>query len=240
LCVAWLVVAAPARAQASRPAKDDAGSAETATEQDRGILSGPTIGDEPRRARDRFGSDSPRQDRPRVRPRQWFRVIRELDLTPDEQQEIQPLVRAFQQAALAFQAEHGDEMRRIQQELRALQQDDGNAETIAALRARGRELNEKAPKIEPVQQEIWSLLDEDQQARARAGLRELAPREGRRRNADGATDETMAQGPASRPPEPADMDEMARRRLRFLEARRSRHVPTGDPGPRRRFEFDDD
>ena len=140
-------------------------------------------------------------------------------------------------------------------------------QAVRNLRRQRRELMEQRPDTAPFQQRIWDLLSEDQQgwlsnkldnmrkeqAQRRPGQRpsDGAARIQRRADADGLSTPVAKAGNIDTPStQPVETESRSSRRVRFLEANRSRQGPVASDDSLRRgakptsndrtFEFDNE
>jgi hypothetical protein len=160
-------------------------------------------------------TDVQQGDRPKkIRPRQWFQVYNQLDLTEQQRATSTELSMTFQRTMRQFDRDHKTQLEGYKQIV------DGKtnateAEIEEARRAM-QQVNKGRPKVEPVQAELWSLLDSTQQDEFRALLVTLA-QEGRR--------DMPTRGQEGRPGRRGDRDGAQltpeeRRRLRERRERR--------------------
>jgi hypothetical protein len=224
-----------------------------------GILEGPKVDEAAEEGRDGFGMDERpdgkmRQRGPSARPRVWFNALKQLDLTTEQREKVQPIVEEFTRLRNEFETANGDQIKELETTLKAAR-DAGKPDRELAQKVKG--LRDKAPKPEPYMERIWELLTADQQETMRARLAELekaAPRSGQRREErEGADPMQPAEGPMTpaaderprrrdrtAPKEPSleGLDELAKRRAEFLRAHKSSaKAPTEAPRGER-FHFD--
>jgi hypothetical protein len=185
-------------AQTSRP---DAPVATKPSDAQRpsGILAGPRVSDETDNAGAAFGGGQRGQRS--VPAREWFRVLDELQLEPQQHAEINRIRRELRRAMGAY--------RKARREA-----EDGRKPQAGGPAA-------VAPEVGTFQRRIWVLLNETQQATMRVELAEVRRRIDRR----GAERGGQATGDAAVPPRDqrgAGLDEAGRRWLAFLLARQAR------------------
>ncbi|MGI9015463.1 MAG: hypothetical protein ACR2GY_14620 [Phycisphaerales bacterium] len=225
-------------------------------QKDEGILSGPIVRETPgeaggfmpgtrEAARNRGGA---------MTPQRWLEMVRELNLTDEQRAAIEGQVAAFENQQRAFQAEHGETLRKFN-EARQQARRDGNDGRL------DRELIEKvqaaqavAPKPEAFQQAVWDLLNDEQQdviieqiettRRRQMQRREQQQRERANAEDGAAMSDTMAMrenadGAGDRPRSRARtaLDPASRRRLEFLRRHQSDR-PAGTPPSTDDLEFD--
>lgn len=199
-----------------------------------GFLAGPTVDDaDTREADSRFGGAGANRNRLSVPARQWFAQLRELNLDEDQAVEIRRLVQSFQNEARKYQQANGKRLRVLQGQVRQLR-GSGRDVPIEMRRELG-QLRSLAPRPATYQAKIWSLLNETQQQAMRAELAQIRQRiaESRSAGAERSTDAPAMRSdrrPHSDAMSQTDLDDRARRRLRFL---RSRQSPPGRPGDAR-------
>jgi len=228
----WIVLLAlngsAALAQTTQPARSaKEGTAEQTPSKD--LLAGPKVDDDAARETDpQFGGAGRDRARISVPPRQWFGLLRTLDLDEDQAPEVRRLVQSFQKAARAHQQANGQRLRELQGQLREAR-GAGRDVPVGVRRELGK-LRSLAPKPAAYQAKIWSLLTETQQETMRAGLAQIRQRIAERRAAQRSTDTpamSRDRRPGSDAMSPTDIDDRGQRRLRFL---RSRQSPPGRPG----------
>ncbi len=213
--------------QPARPAKE--GAVEPNSSGD--LLAGPKVDDESARGTDsQFGGAGRDRDRISVPSRQWFGLLRTLDVDEDQVPEVRRLVQSFQKAARAHQQANGQRLRELQGQVREAR--GAGRDVPAEVRRELRKLRSLAPDAATYQAKIWSLLTETQQETMRAALAQIRQRiaESRRaaaeRNAD-APAMGSDRAPRSDAMSPTDMDDRAQRRLRFLRSRQSPQISPG-------------
>lgn len=231
----WIVLlahsGATTLAQTTQPAAAaKEGAAAQASSKD--LLAGPKVDDEAARETEpQFGGAG--RDRARISapPRQWFGLLRKLDLDEDTALEVRRLVQSFQKAARAHQQTNGQRLRELHGQVREAR-GAGRDVPVEVRRELGK-LRSLAPKPAIYQAKIWSLLTEMQQETMRAGLAQIRQRIAERRAAERNPDApamSRDRPPRSDAMSPTDLDDRAQRRLRFL---RSRQSPPGRPGDAR-------
>lgn len=182
-----------------QPASEGGGDA-----ADPGLLAGPTVEQEAEQ-----GSNNPMTapnnvNRPRagnaqnVPFRQWMETIRGLDLSEDQRQRVYAIVGAFQAKTTEYQQKHGEEARRLQQQVRAARE--GGKDVDPAVREQLQKLEAEMPRQTDAQQEVWSVLSAEQQAAARTRFAEIearnAERRGERREGQSGPQSANPQRPA--------------------------------------------
>ncbi|MEE9131729.1 MAG: hypothetical protein V3T84_17065 [Phycisphaerales bacterium] len=228
----WIVLLAlngsAAFAQTTQPARSakEGAAAQTPSKD---LLAGPKVDDEAARETDpQFGGAGRDRARVLVPPRQWFGLLRKLDLDEDQDPEIRRLVQSFQKAARAHQQTNGQRLRELQGQVREAR-DAGRDLPVEVRRELGK-LRSLAPKPAAYQMKIWSLLTETQQETMRAGLAQIRQRIAERRAAQRSTDEPAMSSdrqPRSDAISQTDPDDRAQRRLRFLRSRQSPQIGPG-------------
>ncbi len=221
--IAYLVVAAGlstsiATAQTSRP--QTSANEGTAGEQSppSGFLAGPTIEDVDTSDVDsRFGGGGPRRNRVSVPVRQWFALLRKLDLDEDQAAEVRELVQSFQKTAREHQQANGQRLRDLQGQANEIRGAGGDVPT--EMRRELGQLRSLAPKPATYQEKIWHLLTETQQRTMHSELAQTRQRIRQRRAAQSMSD--------ARPE--TVVDDRAQRRLRFLRSRQSPQIGPGAP-----------
>lgn len=195
-----------------------------------GFLAGPTVDDaDTREADSRFGGAGPNRNRLSVPARQWFAQLRELNLDENQAVEVRRLVQSFQNEARKYQQANGKRLRVLQGQVRQLR-GSGRDVPVEMRRELG-QLRSLAPRPATYQAKIWSVLTETQQETMRAGLSQIPQRIAERRAAERSTDEPAMRrdrSPRSDAMSQTDLDDRARRRLRFLRSRQSLPGRPGD------------
>jgi len=230
----WIVLLALNGSAALAQTTQPAGSAkEGAVEQtsSKDLLAGPKVDDDAARETvPQFGGAGRDRDRNSAPPRQWFGLLRTLDLDEDQVPEVRRLVQSYQKAARAHQQANGPRLRELQGQVREAR--GAGRDVPAEVRRELGKLRSLAPKPAAYQAKIWSLLTETQQETMRAGLAQIRQRiaESRRAGTERSTD-APAMGSDRPPPSdamsPTDIDDRAQRRLRFLRSRQSPQISPG-------------
>ncbi len=174
----WIVLLAlngsAALAQTTQPtgsAKE--GVAEQTSSKD--LLAGPKVDDDAARETDpQFGGAGRDRDRISAPPRQWFGLLRKLDVDEDKALEVRRLVQSFQKAARAHQQANGQRLRELQGQVREAR--GAGRDVPVEVRRELRKLRSLAPKPAAYQAKIWSVLTETQQETMRAGLAQIRQR----------------------------------------------------------------
>ena len=215
-------------AQTTQPAAAKEGAAAQTSSKD--LLAGPKVDDEAARetdpqfggaGRDRAGVSAP--------PRQWFGLLRKLDLDEDTALEVRRLVQSFRKAARAHQQTNGQRLRELQGQVREAR--GAGRDVPVEVRRELRKLRSLAPNPAAYQAKIWSVLTESQQETMRAGLAQIRQRIAERRAAERNPDApamSRDRPPRSDAMSPTDLDDRAQRRLRFLRSRQSPPDRLGD------------
>ncbi len=183
-----------------------------------GFLAGPTVqaadtGD----VDSRFGGGGPRRNRVSVPVRQWFALLRKLDLDEDQAAEIRELVQSFQKAAREHQQANGQRLRDLQGQASEIR--GAGRDVPPEMRRELGQLRSLAPKPATYQEKIWSLLTETQQQTMHTELAQTRQRIRQRRATQSMSDARTQ----------TDRDDRAQRRLRFLRSRQSPQIGPGDP-----------
>lgn len=198
-------------------------SSPPASQPDPNLLAGPSV--EQEAAEQPAGRlSNPNNPRPQagrgdsIPPRQWFNTVRELDLTQEQRDKVFAIFGEFQSAMREFQQAHADEMREVQEQIRASRE--SGKEPDAKLRETAQKLDTESPKPLEYQQRVWDLLTAEQresmrqkvadiqkqmaeqQRRQREGGRRAAggqPGDGPGRPGDDGMNDTMAGNGAKKP-----------------------------------------
>ena len=144
------------------------GSIVVAQDPDGDLLAGPSVQDEEVTQEDmraeqlRVTGKGDRNQQSRQQARVWMKTLQSLDLSKEQQTEIQSLVHQLQKAQEEFQKTYGAELAKIREEQRK-----ANSAAFAAQAAKEAEnanvLMKLAPKPEEYQSKAWTLLNEVQQ-----------------------------------------------------------------------------
>ncbi len=181
---------------ATRPMPDE--SRET---RGAGILAGPPVegdalGDRPDRARGDEG-----RARDAIPPRRWFALLREVELTPGQEDEVGRITRELHRARRTFERDHGAELRRLREAMREARST--GAAVSDEVRTRFQALRAKHPDVFARQEAIWALLTPPQQERMLTEIARVREEIAKRREQRGG----------------GEPDERTRRRLEFLRSR---------------------
>ena len=176
---------------------------------------------------DRWPTSTSGRDRDRISvpPRQWFGLLRTLDLDEDKALEVRRLVQSFQKAIRAHQQANGQRLRELQGQVREAR-GAGRDLPVEVRRELGK-LRALAPKPAAYQAKIWSLLTDTQQETMRAGSAQIRQRIAERRAAEQSTDAPAMSSDRqlrSDAMSQTDLDDRARRCLAFLRARQSPQI----------------
>jgi len=216
-------------------------------EDDRPLLAGPEI-EESESSGALYGNAMLRRADVTIPPQRWLRLIRLVDLRPDQRTAIRRIEQAFRERAREFRTTHGKELDALNQRRRAAQVEDGPPLTPQDL-ARFREIMQHAPGAAEAQQKIWAILDEDQQTVAKDILESERQRliDARLKRDQGmTTSDQMSQAPddpASDSESDSDAEEMdrdaddtemrtLRDRIRDVRRRQRRFYPRRPGRPR--------
>jgi hypothetical protein len=139
-----------------------------ALDPDGELLAGPSVQDEEVTQEDmraeqlRVTGKGDRNQQSQQQVRLWMKTLQSLDLSKEQQTEIQSLVHQLQKAQEEFQKTYGAELAKIREEQRK-----ANSAAFAAQAAKEAEnanvLMKLAPKPEEYQAKAWALLTENQQ-----------------------------------------------------------------------------
>lgn len=175
-----LLLTAAALGQAAAPETPQAGEA---PQVDRNLLAGPTVEDAA--VADAADAVSRRPGAKRalsVRPQQWFAIVRQLDLTPNQQAKINAIVNEFRTARQDFRRKHGGTLRAAQEQLRRSKREGEMPHRQESLQ-RMQRLAAAWPRAEAYQRRIWNELTPEQQQVMRAKLDRLERQMNERRKA---------------------------------------------------------
>jgi len=138
-----------------------------AQEPTKDLLAGPTIQDEEvtqeemRSEHSRVTGKNNMNHQSRRLLRLWMQTLQSLDLSKEQQTEIQSLVHQLQKAKEVFQKEHEKEMQELKKKSKEAKAAGNDIPDDVGTRTR--ELLAMSPKPEEYQAKAWALLSEDQQ-----------------------------------------------------------------------------
>lgn len=162
------------------------------------------------------GNDEPDQQRPRRghrqgpgqmmrRPPPMFQILRDLDLTADQRDEVRSIMQAAHQKRRAFMQEHKDELQALDEQIRKLVQ-------------QRRKLMSKALDRDALIEQISGVLTEQQQSQLKEQLKSMRDREGagrrsrfNRRGPGGDRPRHRSRGQGQNRPDDADRHRRPRR-----------------------------
>ena len=215
LIIACAMVCPAAIAQTSRPDSATKTQSNEAKSDAKGLLAGPEIRPSAEDQNQiRFdGSIDGRGGRGRiiVPRKRWFVLLRSLELSQEQDDEIRPILQSLQKANREHNVKHGKRIRQLQKQF---------------LRANG-------PKAETYQKRIWEFLTTSQQEQMRKSLKNIRQdliklRESRNSDQKPASDKAMMETEQDK--ETDDMDEQSKRRLDFLKSQQAPSTSKGNPG----------
>lgn len=199
-----------AMAQTTRPdtsVKEGVAAQETPSTD---LLAGPKVDQAAARETDsRFGGPGRARSQVAVPIRQWFVLLRKLDLNDEQAVEVRRIVQTFQNAARDYQQSDGERSRKLQTQARQARRT--RRDVPSEVRRELAKLRSLAPKPAEYQEQIWALLTESQQASMRDELSEI--RERILQHRAGQQRSNAMPGPG--------MSDRAQRRIAFLRARQS-------------------
>lgn len=219
--VVWIVIfvfsGTTALAQTTRPetpAKEGAAADQASPKE---FLAGPTVDQAAARETDlRFGGPGRARNQVTVPVRQWFALLKKLELNDEQAVEVQRIVQTFQNASRDYQQSYGERSRKLQTQAREARR--ARRDVPSGVRRELAKLRSLAPEPTEYQKQIWALLAESQQASMRDELSEIRERILQRRNAQQRSDAML----------PPSMGDRAQRRIAFLRARQSRKDNSGE------------
>lgn len=235
LIITCAIVCPEAIAQTSRPDSTTKTESNEAKSNAKGLLAGPVI---KQSAEDqnqiRFdGSIAGRGGRGRITvpAKRWFVLLRSLELSLEQEDEIRPIVQSLQKSNREHNVKHGKRIRQLQkqfQQARRMKRDVPRdvRQELSKLRANG-------PKAETYQKRIWEFLTTSQQEQMRESLKKIRQeiiklRESRNSDQKPASDKAMMETEQDKKTD--DMDEQTKRRLDFLKSQQAPSTSRGNPG----------
>ena len=182
------------------------------------LLAGPTVQDEDVTQQDmraeqlRVTGKGNRNQQSRQQDRVWMKTLQSLDLSKEQQTEIQSLVHQLQKAQEEFQKTYGAELTKIRKEQRK-----ANNAAFAAQAAKEAEnanvLMKLAPDPTSYQERAWVLLTPDQQHNFQTKYQAIIAEEAKRREVRQANDRSDTDVMMKRDTDrKSDTDETTRRR----------------------------
>jgi hypothetical protein len=225
----------------SRESDKDAAPPASKQPVDSDVLAGPSVEDEADEGNDNMMGPGGQRRRVESLPlRQWMQQVRGLDLTAPQQQDIAAIMRELEQAQQAFRAEHGEQMRQIQEQIQQMRR--GGREPDPALREQLQKLEGDMPKPLDYQRRVWDVLTGEQQETLRERIAELEQRMQQQRRRNGArgadsrsppsgdqmTSEAPMRGDAAPPMTPDNGDVRVPAGSQREEGRRRRRAAAGD------------
>ncbi len=177
--------------------------AEATNEPERNILAGPQVEEEAETGRSNPMSAPNNVGKARASGsggglpfRQWMDVVRGVTLAPEQQEKIAVIAGEFQTAQRRFQRENGEQMRRLQEQVRLSRQN--GTTPPESVREQYQKFEAAMPKQAEYQQRIWAELSAEQQSGVRTKLAEMEQRRAAEKaGKDGmpaASDMTMSSG----------------------------------------------
>ncbi|MDG2054305.1 MAG: hypothetical protein P8J86_06320 [Phycisphaerales bacterium] len=193
------------------------------------LLSGPQVEEDTRTdGREMSNTKRNRSQRTSINLRIWMGQMLDLDLTATQRKELGEMMNAYQSKMRVFQAENGAKIRKLSDEVRAMDESDPERPAIFQALQQARK---DAPKAEAYQEQAMALLSDAQRDIFREKIAEAIAtqqRQKRQRSDQSPSNQNMSEGmsenmqnmnsqnrPGSRE---SDLDERARRAIRFLRA----------------------
>ena len=233
--IVYAMVCPAAIAQTSRPDTASKTHAKEAESDAKGLLAGPEIRPSAEDQNQiRFdGSIVGRGGRGRVAvpAKRWFVLLRSLELSQEQDDEIRPILQSLQKANREHNVKHGKRIRQLQKQFQQARRKNRSVprdvrQELSKLRANG-------PKAETYQKRIWEFLTTSQQEQMRKSLKNIRQdliklRESRNSDQKPASDKAMMETEQDK--ETDDMDEQSKRRLDFLKSQQAPSTSKGNPG----------
>ena len=173
-------------AQTTRPARQIDSPPRLETPAPEHLLAGPKVTDESGSGPESFAGRRVRRP-PRVRARQWFDLLEELELNRRQRREVQNIWGEFREAYREFQTLHGANLDQVRQELRRIRE--AGSFAPLELREEFERLMSLIPAWPAYQQRAWNLLTPAQQEQFRrrlAVIREAIARRQTKVSAEGS------------------------------------------------------
>ena len=158
----------------------------------------------------------------KLTPRAWMQVYLKLDLTAEQRASATETGQKILRESQAFQAEHGAEIRALQQKIRSFADRSNPTDDLIKLRNELQSLQAKQPNVAAAQELLWKSLTPEQQTEMRKLLAEPESRRGNRSRGE------RARGKRSDSDERGESPRERRRRL--LEERRKSREREEDAG----------
>lgn len=183
-----------------------AGDDESANEkQSTPDLSGPKVSEDATKPEGgpMMGGDNAQQRRgePRVSQRLWMRELEKLNISTEQQSQVDAIMAEFHAEQQSYREQYGKELEALMAQVREARQN--QQEVPVETRKEFQKLRESAPKFEDYQQRIWETLDTNQRELLTKNI-EVALEQMRERNAPRGRGEGQP-----RRPRPDAMDDRA-------------------------------
>lgn len=234
LIITCAMVCPEAIAQTSRPDSATKTQSNEADSDAKGLLAGPEIKPSAEdQTQIRFdGSTVGRGGRGRfiVPRKRWFVLLRSLELSQEQDDEIRPILQSLQKANREHNSKHGKRIKQLQKQ--AQQARRKNRSVARDVRQELAKLYARGPKIVTYQKRIWELLSTSQQEQMRKSLamiRQGFVKQKESRNTDQQPTSDKAMKETEKDKNKDDMDEPSKRRLDFLKLHQASDSPKGNP-----------
>lgn len=223
------------------------GAAPQNSNDDAPLLSGPTVSEDaatPKGPAMMGPNASQRKGEPRVPQRMWMREFEKLEISVEQQTQVDAVMKEFEAEQQAFREVYGKHAQELSKAMREARQNGG--EVSLDMRKEFQQLRENAPKFETYQERIWNVLSTGQREQLTTNLNtvmkqieergdrrgnraegddEMRPQRGRRPGPDGA------EGAEDGPPRERGFDDRGARRRHFLmrhRMHRDGEAPAGE------------
>lgn len=140
----------------------------------RGILAGPNVQEQSLEANRGFGEGDRARREVTVPANAWFRLVNAMSLSEEQRKSIQKLTSEHDEAVREYRRANANSFRELESKIAAMRSGDAAPDRSVAQQLQ--QLRNGAPKIEQLQEKIWSVLSEVQQSLMREQLAEARAR----------------------------------------------------------------
>lgn len=227
LIIAMVIICPVANAQSSRP---DSASKEVSKEAEsdaKGILAGPEVLPDSDIGFDGRKAGRGGRGTVKVPARRWFVLLRSLELSPQQESEIRPIIQSLQKFNREHEKDNGKRIRQLQKQAQKARRNKRDVprevrQELAKLRAKG-------PKAVIYQKRIWDKLTTDQQEQMSKSLAAIRKEITKQRKSRAAGQQPASDKPAMKPTQQDKktdgLDEQTKRRLNFLKSHQASTSP---------------
>lgn len=236
LIIACAMVCPEAIAQTSRPDSATKTQSNEADSDAKGLLAGPEVKSSAEDQKQiRFdGSKVGRGGRGRatVPRKRWFALLRSLELSQEQDDEIRPILQSLQKANREHNSKHGKRIKQLQKQTQQARRK--NKSVPRDVRQELAKLYAKGPKIVTYQKRVWEILTTSQQEQMRKSLALIrngiivVEKDSRITDKQPTSDKAMKETEKDKNKD--DMDEQSKRRLDFLKSQQAPSRSKVKPG----------